>query len=181
MLFRKNRDEYSVELAPDVTLLSCPSVHLLSVTLDCRLSFKNQILNLCEKAGRSVNALAGFSQEFDVKSKFNLVLFQFIMSHFNYCPCVWHFGRRYDVRKLENVPNRSLKYVFNDFKSPYGELRESAHRPLMYVQQYLLRSTRHILTSAQNIRVTFLGSPIRFIQVKMIRCSANLIMVYLLF
>ena len=87
MLFGKNRDEYSVELAPDVTLVSCPSVHLLGVTLDCTLSFTDHILNLCKKAGRSVNALARLSQDLDVKSK--LVLFQsFIMSHFNYCPCV---------------------------------------------------------------------------------------------
>ncbi len=35
-LFGKNRDEYGLELAPDVTLVSCPSVHLLGVTLDCQ-------------------------------------------------------------------------------------------------------------------------------------------------
>ncbi len=57
------------------------------------------------------------------------------MSHFNYCPCVWHFGRRNDVRKVENVQYRSLKYVFNDFKSPYCELRKRADRPVMYVQR----------------------------------------------
>ena len=57
------------------------------------------------------------------------------MSHFNYCPCVWHFGRRNDARKVENVQYRSLKYVFNDFKSPYGELRKRADRPVMYVQR----------------------------------------------
>ncbi len=45
MLFGKNRDEYSVELAPDVTLVSCPSVYLLGVILDCR-SFTHHILNL---------------------------------------------------------------------------------------------------------------------------------------
>ncbi len=36
---------------------------------------------------------------------------------------------------------RSLKYVSNDFKSPYGELRKRAERPVMYVQ-----SLRAILT-----------------------------------
>ncbi len=45
MLFAKNRDEYSVELAPDGTLVSCPSVYLLGVILDCR-SFTHHILNL---------------------------------------------------------------------------------------------------------------------------------------
>ena len=70
MLFGKNRDENSVELEPDVTLVPCPSVHLLGVTLDCTLSFTDHILNLCKKAGRPVNALARLSQDLDVKSKF---------------------------------------------------------------------------------------------------------------
>ncbi len=76
---------------------------------------------MCKKAGRSVC---------------NFVLFQsFIMSHFNYCPCVWHFARRNDVRKVENVQYRSLKHVFNDFKSPHGELKKRTYRLVMYVQR----------------------------------------------
>ena len=63
MLFGKNRDECNVELAPDVTLVPCPSVHLLGVTLDCTLSFTDQILNLCKR-------LVCLSQDLDVKSKF---------------------------------------------------------------------------------------------------------------
>ncbi len=42
VLFGKNTNEYSVELTPDVTLVSCPSVHVLAVTL----SFTDHILNL---------------------------------------------------------------------------------------------------------------------------------------
>ncbi len=89
-----------------------PSVQLLDNTLDCTLTFTDHILNLCKKAGRSVNALARLSKDLDVKS--NLVLFQsFVMGHFNYCPCVWHFGRRTDVRKMiENVEFRCLKYIY---------------------------------------------------------------------
>ncbi len=46
MSFGKNRDEYSVKLASDVKLVYCPSVHLLGVTLVCKLSFTDHILNL---------------------------------------------------------------------------------------------------------------------------------------
>ncbi len=67
MLFSKNRDEYNLKLAPDVSLVSCPSVHLLGVTLDCKLSFTDHILNLCKKARKSVNALGRLSEDLDVK------------------------------------------------------------------------------------------------------------------
>ncbi len=134
MMFGKKTDDYSIKLARDVTLVSCPAVQLLGITLDCTLTFTDHILNLCKKAGRSVNALARLSKDLDAKSK--LVLFQsFVMSHFNYCPCVWHFGRRADVRKIENVQFRCLKYIYNDFTSTYGELRKRAERPIMYVQR----------------------------------------------
>ncbi len=55
------------------------------------------------------------------------------MSHFNYCPCVWHFWRRKDIRKVKTVRYRSLKYLYNDFTSPYGELRKRADRQAMYL------------------------------------------------
>ena len=52
-LFGKNRDEYGLELAPDVTLVSCPSVHLLGVTfkLDYILSFMDHILIYVKRLG----------------------------------------------------------------------------------------------------------------------------------
>ncbi len=56
------------------------------------------------------------------------------MSYFNYCPCVRHFGRRKDVRKVETVQYKSLKYILNDVTSPYGKLRNTTNRPVMYVQ-----------------------------------------------
>ncbi len=42
----------------------------MGITLDCTLTFTDDILNLCKKAGRSVNALARLSKDLDAKSKF---------------------------------------------------------------------------------------------------------------
>ncbi len=63
--------------------------------------------------------------------------------------------------------------IFNDFKSPYGELRKKEDRPVVYVQRLraiLIEVYKAYLTLAQNICVTFLRSTIRFIQLDMIRC-----------
>ena len=51
--------------ARDGTLVSCPSLQLLGITLDCTLTVTDHVLDLCKKAGRSVNEL---SIDLDVKS-----------------------------------------------------------------------------------------------------------------
>ena len=45
------------------------------------------------------------------------------------------FGKRTDMRKIENVQFRCLKYIYNDFTSTYGEFEKEAERPVMYVQR----------------------------------------------
>ncbi len=59
----------------------------------------------------------------------------FIMSHFNSCPLVWQFCGVQDLKKLEKIQFRALRYVYNDFTSSYASLREKANRPLTYIQR----------------------------------------------
>ena len=40
-----------------------------------------------------------------------------------------------DFRKIEKLQYKALKYVYNDFKSSYTDLRKKANRPLMYVER----------------------------------------------
>ncbi len=64
------------------------------------------------------------SNSFDVPIK--LVIMQtFVLSHFNFCPTVWHFCKYCDTLKTEKVQYRALKYmyVFNDFNYSYDILR----------------------------------------------------------
>ena len=65
-----------------------------------------------------------------------LKLFQaFILSQFNYCPLVWHFCSVSNMKKIEKIQARALRYVYNDFHSSYFDLRARSSRPLMYVQR----------------------------------------------
>ena len=59
----------------------------------------------------------------------------FILSHFNFCSIIWHYCSIHDLRKIEKLQYKALKYVHNDFISSYAELRIIAHRPLMFIER----------------------------------------------
>ena len=40
-----------------------------------------------------------------------------------------------DLRKIEKLQYKALKYVYNDFKSSYTDLRKRANHPLMYIER----------------------------------------------
>ena len=69
-------------------------VKLVGVHIDNQLNFNKHIQEICIKAGRQLNALKRLSQKLTTDSK--LCIFRsFILSHFNYCPIVWHFCSKY--------------------------------------------------------------------------------------
>ena len=55
----------------------------------------------------------------------------FIMSHFNYCPLVWHFCGATNTKKLERIQFRALRFVFLDFESDYATLLDRAGLPTL--------------------------------------------------
>ncbi len=109
---------------------------------------------ICNKAGRGLTVLTRLSTSLNAKSKLCLMK-SFILCHYNYCPTVWHFCSVTDTRKIEKVPYRALKYVYNDFNAPYCELRERSQMPLLFIQRQnaILTETYSIYN---NIRPTYL-------------------------
>ena len=51
----------------------------------------------------------------------------FVLCHFQYCSVVWHNCSKTDVKKLERLQKRGLRYVFNDFEASYEELLDRAN------------------------------------------------------
>ena len=75
---------------------------LLGIKIDAKLSFSQHINELCRKAGRHINVLGRLSKSLSVNGKFQLYN-TFIMSHFNFCPVIWHYCSMSDLCKIENV------------------------------------------------------------------------------
>lgn len=109
-------------------------VKLLGVCIDSQLNFNEHIDNICKKAGKKLNALIRLSNTIDIDAKRKL-FDAFIVSSFNFCPVVWHFVSYENMKKIENVQKRALRFICNDFTSPYSVLRINAGKSLLYVQR----------------------------------------------
>ncbi len=53
----------------------------------------------------------------------------------NFFPIVWHFCSTEDTREMEKIQYRLLKWVYSDFNTAYGELREMSQMKLLYTQK----------------------------------------------
>ena len=128
-----NIDQMEVKVG-NAIILSEPTVKLLGVQIDNTLNFNLHITQLCRKAGFKLNALARLSKSLDFQGK--MMLFNaFILSHFMYSPVVWHLCSSNDMKKVEKIQKRALRYVTDDFTSPYNVLLEKCLLPSMFIQR----------------------------------------------
>ncbi len=54
---------------------------------------------------------------FDIKEK-EIMYNTFILSNFKYCPIIWHFCSKTTSKKVENIQERAVRFMFNE-KSVY--------------------------------------------------------------
>ncbi len=72
-----------------------------------------------------MNALKRKSKILNTKTKM-LIYHAFIEANLNYCPLIWINRKENDMKKIENVQNRALRIVFNDYSLSYQELLKRA-------------------------------------------------------
>ena len=97
------------------------SVRLLGVEIDSKLNFNHHVSDLCKKASRQLNSAMRLINklDFDVRKT---IYTSFLKSTFSYCPVVWMFCGQGNIKKLERIQYRALKFVFNDFETSYEDL-----------------------------------------------------------
>ena len=102
-----------------VTLYSVEK--LLGLTLDRRLNFKNHVSNLCKKACQKIHALARVSKYME-KSKLELTMTSFVLSHFSYFPLVWMSHDRKSYNKIDKIHERAPRILHKDSTSNFESL-----------------------------------------------------------
>ena len=110
------------------------SVKLFGVTLDYKLNFNEHINFLAAKAGVQLSALSSVRRFLDVDSKLILVK-TFILSHFRYCPIIWHFCGKLNANKLENIQKRTIKLALDHSNEDYGQLPAKANLTTLEVDK----------------------------------------------
>ena len=63
------------------------------------------------------------------------MLNSFVYSNFNYCPLEWHFCSANSVKKIENIQERALKILYNDFSSYFESILNKSGKSTMEVKR----------------------------------------------
>ena len=100
---------------------------LLGITIELiGLNFTPHLGNLIKKGNQKLHVLSrvkcymGFEQ-----NKF--LMSSFIKSQFSYCPLIWLFCSRNFVNKLNNIHEKCLQFITNDYDANFNEPLESSH------------------------------------------------------
>ena len=102
-------------------IYSSDKVDLLGIAIDDQLNFESHISEICRKAAGQLNALKRLGSYIPFESR-KILANSFILSNFNYCPLVWYFSTAKQVKKIEKIQERVLRFVHNDYETDYPSL-----------------------------------------------------------
>ena len=95
-------------------ILPTESVKHLGIKVDWKLTFKEHIMNLCNRA--NVKALNRVKNVITNEQK------KILMSNFSYCPLIWMFCGKLANSQMNLIHKRALRALYNDHSASYSEL-----------------------------------------------------------
>jgi hypothetical protein len=129
-----NKTDAPVNFIVKGNVLNCvENVLLLGINIDSKLSFDEHIKSICTKASRQINVIIRMSNLLDINVKETMYK-TFIKSTFNYCPVVWMMCSKQNLRKLEKLQCRALRFVYSDYISSYEDLLVKSKQLSLSVQ-----------------------------------------------
>ena len=90
------------------------------VTLDSSLNLKEHILCLCKNANRKLHALSRVCKYMTLNKR--RILMKSFISQFNYCPLIWMMHSRGFNNKINQIHERALQIVYDDYSSTFQDL-----------------------------------------------------------
>ena len=96
---------------------------LLGILLDSKLRFDFHTTSLCKKADQKLSALARINHYLTPDQK-SLLLNSVVKSQFSYCPLIWMFTSRYLNNALNNIQERALRLIYNDYGLLFDSILE---------------------------------------------------------
>lgn len=98
-------------------------VKLLGINIDNQLKFDHHVLNLCAKANQKLSALTRMARFLSFEKRRTLFK-AFFESQFKYSPLIWMFYGRQANNRINQLHERALRLVYNDFISSFEDLLE---------------------------------------------------------
>ena len=120
MFLGVKENEFSLNIG-DIQLKAETEVVLLGITIDNKLTFSKHINNICKLANNKLCAILRLRNSLSV-SQTKLLINAHVLSYFYYCPLIWMFCRKNDMKNVTKVHKRALRTIHNNFILNYEEL-----------------------------------------------------------
>ena len=120
LLLGKSADDFELTIM-NTEIKPSPSIKVLGIEIDNKLTFEVQIDNICAQTSKQINALKRNKLMFNMECRL-IVFNSYIASNFNYCPVVWTFTGRTIINKLEQLHKRAVRFTVNDSSTSYEEI-----------------------------------------------------------
>ena len=98
------------------------SSDLLSVTIDCSLSFKKHVSKLCKSSAYQLSALKRLRPDIINEKIFKNLIQSFTLSHFNHCPTCLVLYQFQTAPKYGKDPRKDIEIITDDYVSSYEVL-----------------------------------------------------------
>ena len=107
----------------NVTTLECSKEEKVSgIKIDDKLTFTPYLGNIIKKANQKLHILSRIKCY--MRCKQNKLMLFFIKSQFSFYPLRWMLSTRTSVNKLNNIYEKCLRLITNDYDSNFNELLE---------------------------------------------------------
>ena len=100
-------------------------VKLLRIEIGDKLNFNHHISNICKSASNQLNALIRLKHLLGFKER-KVLVNTYVMSNFSYCSLSWNFFSAQSLNKIENLQERALRFLLNEYGSTYEDLLEKS-------------------------------------------------------
>ncbi len=138
------------------TSIPCKNeVKLLGITIDDKLKFDKQVDILCKNAASQLNILYSFKGIFDLK-EIEKIYNTFILSNCNYCPYRLAFCGKVNIKKIEKIQERTLRFMFKDKKCSHNSLLEKCGYNSFRIRHIKTIATK-VFKSLYNLNPTFMN------------------------
>ena len=97
-------------------------VKLLRIEIGDKLNF-NHHSNICKSASNQLNALIRLKHLLGFKER-KVLVNTYVMSNFSYCSLSWNFFSAQSLNKIENLQERALRFLLNEYGSTYEDLEK---------------------------------------------------------
>ena len=131
-------------------------VLLLGLTIDHKLKFDAHIDKLCKTARFKLHALRRI-RKFLTLEQVKVLANSFVNTQFRYAPLIWMFTSKNSMLKANKIHWRTLRVLYDDYKSTYEELLAS-HKDISIHQKHLKHLAIEVCKSLTNLNLEFMWS-----------------------